>query len=296
MSRIRSVHPGLWTDERFVSVTPLARLLFIGIWNECDDYGSFEWSPLKLKMRLLPADNVNAGELLAELTSAGVIRPYSLDGKQLGAVRNFGKYQRPKKPSSYYPQTPDIRAFCTEGSELTPHIAGSVPNEFPTSGENPPQMEDGGGRMEEGSSDADASGAVAPPSCPQVIDPPKPIDLKAAVFASGVPLLTSTGMSDRNARSLLGRWRQQYRDGAVLDALSAAQAESPSDPVAWITRVLETRNGPVSAAGDRRGSRPSPALELFRRGAAREAEEARSSEDGATDRGAWPSLPAVRRG
>ncbi len=55
MARIRSIHPGLWTDEAFVSLTPYARLLFMGIWTECDDMGSFEWSPLKLKMRLLPA-------------------------------------------------------------------------------------------------------------------------------------------------------------------------------------------------------------------------------------------------
>jgi hypothetical protein len=38
----------------------MARLFFMGLWNECDDYGSFEWSPLKLKMRLLPGDNADA--------------------------------------------------------------------------------------------------------------------------------------------------------------------------------------------------------------------------------------------
>ena len=70
MARIRSIHPGLWTDEAFVSLTPYSRLLFMGIWTECDDMGSFEWSPLKLKMRLLPADNIDAGELLAELEAA----------------------------------------------------------------------------------------------------------------------------------------------------------------------------------------------------------------------------------
>lgn|GEM_PF-2773212 len=88
--------------------------------------------------------------------------------------------------------------------------------------------------------DANASGAGAPPAPPEV---PNPADLKAAVFASGVPLLTASGMTDRNARSMLGRWRRDYKDGAVLDALSAAQGETPSDPVAWINRTLEARNG-----------------------------------------------------
>lgn len=232
MRRIRSIHPGLWTDERFASVSMAARLLFIGIWNECDDQGLFEWSPLKLKMRLLPADHVDAAQLLIELAAAGMILSYEVDGRTFGSVRNFGKYQRPKKPSKFYTGPEHALAFATAGS-------APVPNQFPTASEKPSQMKEEGGRMEEGSSEADASGAEMAPE-PAI---PKPIDLKAAIFASGVPLLTSTGSTDRNARSMLGRWRQSHGDGAVLDALAAAQAECPSDPIPFITRVLETRNG-----------------------------------------------------
>lgn len=112
MSRIRSVHPGLWTDERFVSVSPLARLLFIGIWNECDDQGSFAWSPVTIKMRLLPADNCDASDLLDELVASGSIMRYEIDGRHYGAVRNFTRYQRPKKPNSIHPQTDEVRNWC----------------------------------------------------------------------------------------------------------------------------------------------------------------------------------------
>jgi hypothetical protein len=143
VARIRSIHPGLWTDEAFVCVSPLARLLFIGIWNECDDQGSFEWSPLKLKMRILPADNVDVNELLAELAGNGCILSYELDGRKLGAVRNFGKFQRPKKPNSIYPQTDEVRKWCATGSEPLPHHAA-------TASEIRPQMEDGGDKMEDG--------------------------------------------------------------------------------------------------------------------------------------------------
>lgn len=103
-------------------------------------------------------------------------------------------------------------------------------------------------------SDADASGG-APPT------PANPLDLKAAVFASGVPLLTSAGLTDRNARSMLGRWRQTHGDGAVIDALSAAQAEAASAPVPFINRVLETRNGTRRQSA----SRPSGPIESRRR-------------------------------
>ena len=32
MARIRSIHPGIWTDEAFVELSALARLLYIGLW------------------------------------------------------------------------------------------------------------------------------------------------------------------------------------------------------------------------------------------------------------------------
>lgn len=142
MSRIRSTHPGLWTDERFVSVEPLARLLFMGIWNECDDQGYFEWSPLKLKMRLLPADNADASALLACLEAAGCVLKFTVGAKTFGAVRNFTKYQRPKKPNAVYPTTEEAAAFASGNAEAVPH-------QFPTSGEIPPQREEGGDTMEE---------------------------------------------------------------------------------------------------------------------------------------------------
>lgn len=148
MSRIRSIHPGLWTDEDFVTLSPLSRLLFMGIWNECDDKGIFEWKPLTLKMRLLPGDNTDVVELLAEIEAIGAIRRYDMGGKAYGAVRNFGKFQRPKKPNDIHPAPPEILAFCATGSEPRPDEGEAVPNQFPTGGEIAAQMEDGGGREE----------------------------------------------------------------------------------------------------------------------------------------------------
>jgi hypothetical protein len=288
VSRIRSIHPGLWTDERFVSVSPYARLLFMGLWTECDDQGLFEWSPLKLKMRLLPADNVDAAALLLELSEAGSVLSYEVAGRQYGAVRNFAKYQRPKKPNSLYPETPESRAFCARSSELHGDEDALVRNQSGTTPPKSPQMEDGGGRMKEEGSEAVASGAETPSR------PPSAIDLKAAVFASGVPLLVGAGTKDRSARSMLGRWRQDFGDGAVLDALSAATAESPSDPIPWITRKLESRNG-RSSITSLRGSRPDPALDMWRQANAELAAESAGGGEEAR-LGARVSLPAIGSG
>lgn len=149
MSRIRSIHPGLWTDEAFVSLSAYARLLFMGIWNECDDKGTFPWSPLQMKMRVLPADNVDAAALMAELEGSDCIRQYEIDGKKFGAVRNFAKFQRPKKPNDIHPATAEILGFAGHGGEQEGTAAPPVPNQLPTGGGKAPQMEDG--EKEEGS-------------------------------------------------------------------------------------------------------------------------------------------------
>lgn len=111
MPRIRSIHPGLFTDEGFVELQPLARLLMIGIWTEADDQGLFEWKPTTLKMRLLPVDHVDVGELLDELASAGFLKRFEHGGKPFGAVRNFRKFQRPKKPNAIHPLPSGLKAW-----------------------------------------------------------------------------------------------------------------------------------------------------------------------------------------
>lgn len=144
MARIRSVHPGLWTDEAFVSMSLHARLFLIGLWNEADDFGLFEWKPLRLKMRLAPADAIDAESLLGEIVEAGFLVRIERGERALGVVRNFRKYQRPKKPGS--PLTPldgqiiGIIALRSEESGGEP-----VPPSSPPGGEKSPQMEDGGG-------------------------------------------------------------------------------------------------------------------------------------------------------
>lgn len=138
MARIRSVHPGFFTDEELVATSLGARLLFIGLGVEADDKGVFEWKPLTIKMRIFPADNVDVSALLAELEEAGALRRYELSGRQFGAIRNFRKFQRPKTPNDIHPAPDDIRNYVG--------LSSPVSEAFPQKGEKSPQMEDGGGR------------------------------------------------------------------------------------------------------------------------------------------------------
>jgi hypothetical protein len=115
MGRIRSLHPGQWTDEDFVECSPWARLLSLGLRNEADDNGVFEWKPVRLKMRLFPADTLDIEKLLSELCEANQIMQFSLDGRTFGAIRNFRIWQSPKSPTSQYPITTEVRVYVGLG-------------------------------------------------------------------------------------------------------------------------------------------------------------------------------------
>ena len=71
--KIRGVKPDFWTDEKVVNVSPFARLLFIGLWNLACDNGHVEDRPRQIKMRILPADDVDVSALLDELASEGLV-------------------------------------------------------------------------------------------------------------------------------------------------------------------------------------------------------------------------------
>lgn len=165
MARIRSLHPGQWTDEAFVSCSPFARLLALGLRNEADDQGVFEWKPRVLQMRLLPADNVEIDTILAELIDTDQIKKFEESGKPYGVIRNFLKYQRPKAAKAVYPLPAVLRTYAgifeltnaapqsepgSEQVDANSEIQTADVIEFPRNGEIRIQMEEEGGRVKEG--------------------------------------------------------------------------------------------------------------------------------------------------
>lgn len=70
--------------------------------------------------------------------------------------------------------------------------------------------------------------------------PPVVQDITAVVFGAGLTWLAqSTGKPEATCRALLGKWRQQSGDEALIAALGRAQREGPIDAVAWMTKALK---------------------------------------------------------
>lgn len=151
MARIRSLHPGQWTDEAFVSVSMAARLLALALRNEADDQGVFEWKPAGLKMRLLPMDAVDVSALLSELEGADIIKRYVVGGRQLGAIRNFCRYQRPKKPNKVHTITDEVATYTASthnGSVPVGNQDEDTEGDGGSGGGKSPQMKEEGGRRD----------------------------------------------------------------------------------------------------------------------------------------------------
>lgn len=106
MARIRTIKPEFWTSEQIADCSPIARLLFIGLWNFCDDGGNHPASYRTLKMQIFPGDDFTTSDIermVDELLRAGLLVKYDADGKAYWNVTGW-KHQKIEKPSYKYPR------------------------------------------------------------------------------------------------------------------------------------------------------------------------------------------------
>lgn len=96
MARIRSLKPEFWTDGNIVRLSFPARLLFQGSWNfALCDQGHLPDDALGLKLKVLPADDVDAEALLEEIISNGrIVRKQTPDGRSYLHIRRLSDHQK----------------------------------------------------------------------------------------------------------------------------------------------------------------------------------------------------------
>jgi hypothetical protein len=133
VARIRTIKPEFWFDEKLASLSFGARLLFIGIWNNCDDIGVCRANPYLLKSAVFPYDDVKPKELqgwLDEISGQGLIRIIIFNGESYLHVKNWNRHQKIDKPSKVRIiqgdglSDSDTLELFSEKFERTPGVVG----------------------------------------------------------------------------------------------------------------------------------------------------------------------------
>ena len=94
-----------------------------------------------------------------------------------------------------------------------------------------------------------AAGAAKPP--PISIDP----------WSNAIAYLASFDIAERRARALIASWRRDHGDGPTIDALTAAEASAPIEPLSFITARLGGNH--ARSRGSQRPRRRSFAAVMF---------------------------------
>jgi hypothetical protein len=95
MARQRNIAPGFFRNEDLGECSPLARLLYAGLWCWADRLGRVEDRPRRLKAEILPYDEGDGESLVAELARRGFLRRYEAAGQKVIQIVNFERYQKP---------------------------------------------------------------------------------------------------------------------------------------------------------------------------------------------------------
>ena len=93
--RARNIKPGFFTCPELLELPFEARLLFAGLWCCADREGRLEDRPAKIKLHVLPGDNVDVDVLLGQLAEKGLVERYKAGGERFIQVINFDKHQSP---------------------------------------------------------------------------------------------------------------------------------------------------------------------------------------------------------
>ena len=133
MARARNIKPGFFSNDDLADISPLGRLLFIGLWTIADKAGRMEDRPRRIKAEVLPYDDCDVDGLLNDLEKHGFITRYEHDNSKYIQVLNFTKHQNPhvKESESQIP-APDqhsastVQAQCEE--QPLPEQAGLIPD------------------------------------------------------------------------------------------------------------------------------------------------------------------------
>lgn len=197
MARIRTVKPEFFTSEDVVSLTPLARLLYIALWCEADRSGRLEWKPQTFKFRYLPADNCDIEALCSELLKRGLVRLYGIN---LAFIPKFAHHQQINNRETESKLPDPSHVSDASGTRQARVQAASLEEGKGREGKTFVSLPDGRDNPPDGGPDSESSPIDSIPDCPhQAI---------VKIYHEVLPELPPVNeWTAQNAENLRTRWR-----------------------------------------------------------------------------------------
>ena len=262
MARIRTIKPQFFTSEDVTALEPLARLLFVGLFTECDRDGRVEDRPRTLKMRLLPEDDVDLDALLWSLVDGGLIRRYEANGVHIIQVSGFLKHQKPhpKEPASILPdQGTDRPKPCKKTASREEVVILPVENPSSPVGREGKEygvsLREGEREPEKGRAPVQGSGAFEPGSLPRdhmrhsICGPAFKICLLTWQFDT-LAKAYNAPENPHGTRAVIAQFIEQLETGLSPDASIG--------PFSWVEREFHTYLKSVGRVPPKLSTKPEP--------------------------------------
>jgi DNA-binding Lrp family transcriptional regulator len=114
MPRIRTLKPEFWTDRKLARLlTRDERMLYMGLWNQCDEHSRALGDPSVIKGQIFPYETdltvPAVAEMLDKLVREGVVFRYVVGGDPYLYLPNLSRHQalQPYRVKSRIPAPPD---------------------------------------------------------------------------------------------------------------------------------------------------------------------------------------------
>lgn len=221
MSRIRSIKPEYWSSGQVMECSRDARLLFIGLWNFCDDAGRLSASGKQIKALVFPGDDdLNAtavSRMLDELSSNGLLTVYSVDGKDFLEVTGWVHQKIDKPQPAKYPPRPVLLDECSSNDRRSVSTEGRG---------------------------SDRIGEDKALSCASASDSVSPlVDFQQAVVAA----YTRAGSMHTPDTHRVSLWVERgYRREVAIPVIGEILAKKPHVPLKYFDGALADAHAPAS--------------------------------------------------
>jgi hypothetical protein len=128
MARARNIKPGFFKNENLAELSPLTRILFIGLWCIADREGRLEDRPKRIRAEILPYDDGSVEQMLQDLHDAGFVQRYTVGDQGYIGISNFAKHQMPhhKEVASVIPPPPGSPAITRHPHDVPDSLRKEV--------------------------------------------------------------------------------------------------------------------------------------------------------------------------